>query len=121
MPPTNPRRKLGGPCVHPHCSDPTTPSGQWKFLYNNTGELAKKADEQITELLFDKVASCVCKKSACQRWAGFKDEPKQPGRPAKFTKLSIPMARALTSAETLPRLPILQRIDEIWGMRFRRV
>ena len=104
----------------PFVQTPQPPVGSGNSSLTTTASWPKRRTRRLRSCSWT-MASCVCKKSACQRWAGFKDEPKQPGRPAKFTKLSIPMARALTSSETLPRPPILQRIDEIWGMRFRRV
>jgi len=58
-----------GPCGNPGCKDPENPSGQWQNIPRDFDP------EQVRE-----DATCTCKKAACLRYFGLKEEKQKPGR-----------------------------------------
>ena len=110
MPPKD-KRKRGPPCVaEPLCDDPDSDSGQWTFVKDPKGLCREGA---VPEALLVAADACVCKKNGCRRWAGILPPAKKAGRPSKMQQVTV--ARPLREVDTLPRKPILMRIDEIWA------
>ena len=97
-PQTNTRPGRTGPCGHPDCVDPASSSGQWTYIPDDNTQPIRDG------------ATCTCKKAACHRYFGLKDDPKPPGRKRRVADLA-----AAVGEGTAP--PIIKSIDEIWGIR----
>jgi hypothetical protein len=90
--------------VHPDCVDADNASGQWT-----------KVPEPFATVQ-GVSGRCVCKKAACRRWCGLKDEKWPPGRKRAASEEAGASA-AGTSSGVLPRPPWIRSIDQIWGVR----